>query len=111
MDESELIKEGHYASFGAAGARTEMPGCSLCMGNQAQVREGATVISTSAPATSPTAWARTPTCSWARPSWPPSRPSWASIPTVAEYHEAMGIVNKDAAIYKYLNFRSRNTRP
>jgi len=39
MDESELIKEGHYASFGAAGARAEMPGCSLCMGNQAQVRE------------------------------------------------------------------------
>jgi aconitate hydratase 2/2-methylisocitrate dehydratase len=33
--------------FGAAGARTEMPGCSLCMGNQAQVREGATVVSTS----------------------------------------------------------------
>jgi hypothetical protein len=47
MDESELIKEGHYAAFGAAGARTEMPGCSLCMGNQAQVREGATVVSTS----------------------------------------------------------------
>ncbi|MBU6195654.1 MAG: bifunctional aconitate hydratase 2/2-methylisocitrate dehydratase, partial [Burkholderiales bacterium] len=43
MDESELIKEGHYATFGSAGARTEMPGCSLCMGNQAQVREGATV--------------------------------------------------------------------
>jgi aconitate hydratase 2/2-methylisocitrate dehydratase len=39
MDESELIKENHYADFGAAGARTEMPGCSLCMGNQAQVRE------------------------------------------------------------------------
>ena len=47
MDESELIKEGHYATFGNAGARTEMPGCSLCMGNQAQVREGATVMSTS----------------------------------------------------------------
>ncbi|KAH1267903.1 hypothetical protein KXX48_000726, partial [Aspergillus fumigatus] len=47
MDQSELIKEGHYAAFGTAGARTEMPGCSLCMGNQAQVREGATVISTS----------------------------------------------------------------
>jgi aconitate hydratase 2/2-methylisocitrate dehydratase len=37
MDESELIKEGHCANFGAAGARTEMPGCTLCMGNQAQV--------------------------------------------------------------------------
>src|SRR5574337_1069100 len=46
MDQGELIKEGHYAAFGTAGARTEMPGCSLCMGNQAQVREGATVVST-----------------------------------------------------------------
>ena len=35
------------AAFGTAGARTEQPGCSLCMGNQAQVREGATVVSTS----------------------------------------------------------------
>ncbi|HEY8976075.1 MAG TPA: bifunctional aconitate hydratase 2/2-methylisocitrate dehydratase, partial [Burkholderiaceae bacterium] len=47
MDASELTKEGHYGTFGTAGARMEMPGCSLCMGNQAQVREGATVVSTS----------------------------------------------------------------
>ena len=39
MYESELIKEGHYANFGAAGARTEMHGCWLCTGNQAQVRD------------------------------------------------------------------------
>ncbi|HET9049737.1 MAG TPA: bifunctional aconitate hydratase 2/2-methylisocitrate dehydratase, partial [Chiayiivirga sp.] len=47
MDEAELTKEGHYATFGTAGARTEMPGCSLCMGNQAQIREGSTAMSTS----------------------------------------------------------------
>jgi aconitate hydratase 2 / 2-methylisocitrate dehydratase len=47
VDETELIKEGHYASFGAAGARTEMHGCSLCMGNQARVREGTTVVPSS----------------------------------------------------------------
>ncbi len=47
MDEEELIDEGYYAIFGAAGARTELPGCSLCMGNQARVRDGATVFSTS----------------------------------------------------------------
>ncbi|HTJ99433.1 MAG TPA: bifunctional aconitate hydratase 2/2-methylisocitrate dehydratase, partial [Bordetella sp.] len=47
MDARQLSEEGHYGTFGAAGARTEMPGCSLCMGNQAQVREGATVMSTS----------------------------------------------------------------
>src|SRR3546814_20821893 len=47
MDAQQLTEEGHYGVFGTAGARTEMPGCSLCMGNQAQVREGATVLSTS----------------------------------------------------------------
>ncbi len=47
MDEKELVQEGYYAIFGAAGARTEVPGCSLCMGNQARVSDGATVFSTS----------------------------------------------------------------
>lgn len=47
MDEHQLKEEGVYGIFGAAGARTEMPGCSLCMGNQARVADGATVFSTS----------------------------------------------------------------
>ncbi len=47
MDQSDLIEEAHCAAIGTAGARTEMPGCSFCMGNQAQVHEGATVVSTS----------------------------------------------------------------
>jgi aconitate hydratase 2/2-methylisocitrate dehydratase len=47
MDAHQLSEEGHYGVLGTAGARMEMPGCSLCMGNQAQVREGATVFSTS----------------------------------------------------------------
>lgn len=47
MDEAQLTEEGYYATFAAAGARIEIPGCSLCMGNQAQVGEGATVFSTS----------------------------------------------------------------
>ena len=47
MDEAQLIAEGHYAVFGRAGARTEMPGCSLCMGNQARVAPNSTVVSTS----------------------------------------------------------------
>ena len=47
MDQKQLTEEGHYGVFGSAGARMEMPGCSLCMGNQAQVKEGATVFSTS----------------------------------------------------------------
>lgn len=47
MDEKTLIEEGYYAIYGTAGARTEIPGCSLCMGNQAQATKGATVFSTS----------------------------------------------------------------
>uniref|UniRef100_UPI00286AAC5B aconitase family protein n=1 Tax=Chamaesiphon sp. OTE_20_metabat_361 TaxID=2964689 RepID=UPI00286AAC5B len=47
MDESQLKAEGMYAIFDAAGARTEMPGCSLCMGNQARTADNATVFSTS----------------------------------------------------------------
>ncbi len=47
MDEEQLRKEGIYDIFDASGARTEMPGCSLCMGNQARVEDGATVFSTS----------------------------------------------------------------
>ncbi|MEN9202460.1 MAG: bifunctional aconitate hydratase 2/2-methylisocitrate dehydratase [Thermostichus sp. DG02_2_bins_29] len=47
MDEAQLRSEGVYGTFAAVGARTEMPGCSLCMGNQARVEDGATVMSTS----------------------------------------------------------------
>ncbi|MGJ8686798.1 MAG: bifunctional aconitate hydratase 2/2-methylisocitrate dehydratase, partial [Spongiibacteraceae bacterium] len=47
MDQHTLMEEGYYNIFGAAGARMEMPGCSLCMGNQARVEDGATVLSTS----------------------------------------------------------------
>lgn len=47
MDRVQLIREGYYSIFTSVGARTEIPGCSLCMGNQARVRPGATVISTS----------------------------------------------------------------
>ncbi len=47
MDEHQLMEEGYYNIFGRAGARTEMPGCSLCMGNQARVAANATVLSTS----------------------------------------------------------------
>jgi len=47
MDQAQLIKEGYYAIYNSVGARMEIPGCSLCMGNQARVRPRATVISTS----------------------------------------------------------------
>jgi aconitate hydratase 2/2-methylisocitrate dehydratase len=47
MDRTQLMKEGYYSIYSSVGARTEIPGCSLCMGNQARVRPGATIISTS----------------------------------------------------------------
>merc|ERR1711862_718595 len=47
MDQEQLTQEGFYAIFGKVGARTEMPGCSLCMGNQARVADNCTVVSTS----------------------------------------------------------------
>ena len=47
MDAMQLTKEGYYSTFGTAGARMEMPGCSLCMGNQARVEPGCSVVSTS----------------------------------------------------------------
>ena len=47
MDQHQLVEEGYYSIFGSKGARTEMPGCSLCMGNQARVAPNSTVVSTS----------------------------------------------------------------
>jgi len=47
MDQAQLTEEGYYSTFGKSGARMEMPGCSLCMGNQARVADNATVVSTS----------------------------------------------------------------
>merc|ERR1712226_57750 len=47
MDEAQLTAEGYYSVYGAVGARTEMPGCSLCMGNQARVADKTTCVSTS----------------------------------------------------------------
>ena len=47
MDQHQLTEEGYYSIYGKAGARTEMPGCSLCMGNQARVEPNSTVVSTS----------------------------------------------------------------
>jgi aconitate hydratase 2/2-methylisocitrate dehydratase len=104
MDESELIKEGHYASFGAAGARTEMPGCSLCMGNQAQVREGATVVSTST-RNFPNRLGKNTNVFLASAELTAIASKLGKLPTVAEYQDAMGILSKDASdTYRYMNF-------
>ncbi len=104
MDESELIKEGHYSTFGAAGARTEMPGCSLCMGNQAQVREGATVVSTST-RNFPNRLGKNTNVFLVSAELAAVCSKLGRIPTVAEYQAAVGVLSQDAAsVYKYMNF-------
>ena len=104
MDESELIKEGHYATFGSAGARTEMPGCSLCMGNQAQVREGATVMSTST-RNFPNRLGKNANVFLGSAELAAVCSKLGRIPTLAEYQDAVGIIGQDSAsIYRYMNF-------
>ena len=104
MDAAELTKEGHYGVFGAAGARTEMPGCSLCMGNQAQVREGATVVSTST-RNFPNRLGKNTNVYLASAEVAAISSKLGRIPTVDEYQASMTDINKDGSqIYKYMNF-------
>ena len=104
MDAAELTKEGHYGVFGAAGARTEMPGCSLCMGNQAQVREGATVVSTST-RNFPNRLGKNTNVYLASAEVAAISSKLGRIPNVEEYQASMTDINKDGSqIYKYMNF-------
>ncbi len=104
MDASELTKEGHYGTFGTAGARMEMPGCSLCMGNQAQVREGATVFSTST-RNFPNRLGKNSNVFLGSAEMAAICSGLGRIPTREEYLEAMGLLSKDSQdIYRYMNF-------
>ena len=105
MDAQQLTEEGHYGVFGTAGARTEMPGCSLCMGNQAQVREGATVMSTSHPQLPEPPGQEHQRVPRPRPNWRRSARKLGRIPTKEEYMADMGVLNADGdKIYQYMNF-------
>jgi len=104
MDAKQLTEEGHYGVFGMAGARTEMPGCSLCMGNQAQVREGATVMSTST-RNFPNRLGKNTNVYLGSAELAAVCAKLGRIPTVAEYLADMGVLNAKAGeVYKYLNF-------
>ncbi|MHB1183057.1 MAG: bifunctional aconitate hydratase 2/2-methylisocitrate dehydratase, partial [Sulfuricella sp.] len=113
MDEQELREEGAYSVFGRVGARTEMPGCSLCMGNQARVADNAAVFSTS-------------TRNFDNRMGKGARVYLGSaelagvcarlghIPTVQEYLDLVGNIIAPQAdnIYRYLNFdRMEEYRP
>jgi len=104
MDASELTKEGHYSTLGGAGARMEMPGCSLCMGNQAQVKEGATVVSTST-RNFPNRLGKGSNVYLASAELAAVASKMGRIPTVAEYMAEMGVIDADRdEVYRYMNF-------
>ena len=104
MDASELSKEGHYGTFGTAGARMEMPGCSLCMGNQAQVREGATVFSTST-RNFPNRLGKNANVYLGSAELAAICSRLGRIPSKAEYMADIGVVNASGdTIYRYMNF-------
>ena len=104
MDAQQLTDEGHYGTFGAAGARMEMPGCSLCMGNQAQVREGATVMSTST-RNFPNRLGKNSNVYLGSAELAAICSRLGRIPTRAEYLADIGVVNESGdTIYRYMNF-------
>ncbi|MFG3447907.1 bifunctional aconitate hydratase 2/2-methylisocitrate dehydratase [Stenotrophomonas sp. NPDC047960] len=104
MDASELTKEGHYGTFGTAGARMEMPGCSLCMGNQAQVREGATVFSTST-RNFPNRLGRNSNVYLGSAELAAICSRLGRIPTREEYMADIGVLDASSKdIYRYMNF-------
>lgn len=104
MDAHQLTEEGHYGVFGAAGARMEMPGCSLCMGNQAQVKEGATVMSTST-RNFPNRLGKNTNVYLGSAELSAICSKLGRIPTKEEYLADIGVINQNGdKIYQYLNF-------
>ena len=104
MDAEQLTEEGYYGILGRAGARMEMPGCSLCMGNQAQVREGATVVSTST-RNFPNRLGKNTYVYLSSAELAAIASKLGHIPTVEEYFQNVAIINeKGAEVYRYMNF-------
>jgi len=104
MDEKQLIEEGIYNIFGVSGARTEVPGCSLCMGNQARVLANSTVISTST-RNFPNRLGDGADVFLASAELSAISAVLGRLPTVDEYHKYMADINPLAdEIYRYLNF-------
>lgn len=104
MDAQQLTDEGYYSIYGKVGARTELPGCSLCMGNQARVADNATVVSTST-RNFPNRLGTGANVYLASAELAAVASILGKIPTAAEYAEYAETISKDAAdTYRYLNF-------
>ena len=104
MDESELKAEGYYDTYNKAGARTEMPGCSLCMGNQARVKDNSTVVSTST-RNFPNRLGNGANVYLASAELAAVCSLLGKIPSVEEYMQYANQINANAEdTYRYLNF-------
>jgi aconitate hydratase 2/2-methylisocitrate dehydratase len=104
MDAKQLSDEGHYGVLGSAGARMEMPGCSLCMGNQAQVKAGATVLSTST-RNFPNRLGKDTFVYLGSAEIAAITSKLGRIPTKEEYLADMGVLTAASdKVYQYLNF-------
>ena len=105
MDETQLTEEGYYAIYGTAGARTEIPGCSLCMGNQARVEDNAVVFSTST-RNFDNRLGKGAQVYLGSAELAAVCAMLGRIPTAKEYQEIVPkkIAGKEKSIYKYLNF-------
>ena len=104
MDEDQLRSEGVYSVFGVAGARTEIPGCSLCMGNQARVADKATVFSTST-RNFDNRMGRDARVYLGSAELAAVCAKLGRMPSYGEYMETVGSKLQNVAeIYKYLNF-------
>merc|ERR1712048_1091796 len=107
MDQEQLTKEGFYATYGKVGARTEMPGCSLCMGNQARVADNAYVISTST-RNFPNRLGKGAMVFLGSAELSAVAATLGKLPTKEEYLKAFGelgnLESRTKNIYKYLNF-------
>ena len=104
MDAAQLTEEGYYSVFGKSGARIEIPGCSLCMGNQARVADGATVVSTST-RNFPNRLGTGANVFLASAELAAVASLLGKLPTPEEYLQYMEQVDKTAVdTYRYLNF-------
>ncbi|MDP4536161.1 bifunctional aconitate hydratase 2/2-methylisocitrate dehydratase [Alkalimonas collagenimarina] len=104
MDQAQLTDEGYYSIFGKVGARTEMPGCSLCMGNQARVAENSTVVSTST-RNFPNRLGQGANVYLASAELAAVSSIIGRLPTVQEYLDYAKQIDATAAdTYRYLNF-------
>ena len=104
MDAHILTEEGYYSVLGKSGARMEMPGCSLCMGNQAQIRKGSTALSTST-RNFPNRLGIDTRVYLCSAELAAVGALLGKIPTMDEYMAAVGtLAGKSADVYRYMNF-------